>query len=62
MTQKDLAAKINEKPEVIAAYERGTAEPNQTVFNKLENTLKTHFRGKLIGQPKVFGKKNQAAA
>ncbi|CAH2316882.1 endothelial differentiation-related factor 1 [Pelobates cultripes] len=43
MTQKDLATKINEKPQVIADYESGKAIPSNQVMGKIERAL-----GKLI--------------
>ncbi|XP_060718502.1 endothelial differentiation-related factor 1 homolog isoform X2 [Tachysurus vachellii] len=51
MTQKDLATKINEKPQVIADYECGKAIPNNQIMGKLERALGMKLRGKYIGQP-----------
>jgi putative transcription factor len=51
MTQKDLATKISEKPQVINEFENGKALPNQAVFAKLERTLGVKLRGKDKGQP-----------
>lgn len=51
MTQKDLAAKVNEKPTVINEYESGKAIPNQQVMGKLERALGVRLRGKEKGQP-----------
>ncbi|KAM4532141.1 endothelial differentiation-related factor 1 homolog isoform 1-T1 [Fundulus diaphanus] len=51
MTQKDLATKINEKPQVIADYESGKAIPNNQVMGKIERVLGRKLRGKDIGQP-----------
>lgn len=51
VTQKDLATKINEKPQVIGEYESGKAVPNQQVLGKLERVLGVKLRGKDIGQP-----------
>lgn len=51
MTQKDLAQKINEKPNVINEYESGKAIPNQQILSKLEHVLGTYLRGKNMGQP-----------
>lgn len=56
LTQKDLATKINEKPNVINDYEAGRAIPNQQVLGKLERALGVKLRGKNIGEP-LFGKK-----
>ncbi|KAF4072977.1 endothelial differentiation-related factor 1 homolog [Ictalurus punctatus] len=51
MTQKDLATKINEKPQVIADYEAGKAIPNNQIMGKIERVLGMKLRGKDIGQP-----------
>ncbi|XP_070780469.1 endothelial differentiation-related factor 1 homolog isoform X1 [Enoplosus armatus] len=51
MTQKDLATKINEKPQVIADYECGRAIPNNQVMGKIERAIGMKLRGKDIGQP-----------
>lgn len=39
MTQKDLATKINEKPQVVAEYENGKAVPNGQIIVKIEREL-----------------------
>ena len=39
MTQKDLATKINEKPQVIQDYESGKAIPNGQIIVKIERAL-----------------------
>ncbi|XP_027137779.1 endothelial differentiation-related factor 1 homolog isoform X2 [Larimichthys crocea] len=39
LTQKDLATKINEKPQVIADYEAGRAIPNNQVMGKIERAI-----------------------
>ncbi|KAI1232003.1 hypothetical protein IHE44_0007047, partial [Lamprotornis superbus] len=39
LTQKDLATKINEKPQVIADYESGRAIPNNQVMGKIERAI-----------------------
>uniref|UniRef100_A0A8D0H2Y7 Endothelial differentiation related factor 1 n=1 Tax=Sphenodon punctatus TaxID=8508 RepID=A0A8D0H2Y7_SPHPU len=39
LTQKDLATKINEKPQVIADYESGKAIPNNQVMGKIERAI-----------------------
>lgn len=57
MTQKELAVKINEKPQVITDYEAGRAIPNQQILGKLERALGMKLRGKDKGQPLTFGKK-----
>ncbi|XP_034565840.1 endothelial differentiation-related factor 1 homolog [Notolabrus celidotus] len=51
LTQKDLATKINEKPQVIADYECGKAIPNNQVLGKLERVIGLKLRGKDIGKP-----------
>ncbi|ORZ02811.1 multi protein bridging factor 1-domain-containing protein [Syncephalastrum racemosum] len=57
MTQKDLAQKCNEKPQVVTEYESGKAIPNQQILGKLERALGVKLRGKEIGAPLTFGKK-----
>ncbi|VDM01434.1 unnamed protein product, partial [Schistocephalus solidus] len=57
LTQKDLATKINEKPQVIAEYEQGKAIPNQTILGKLERALGIKLRGKDKGAPFAKGSK-----
>lgn len=56
LTQKDLATKINEKPQIINDYEAGRAIPNQQLLGKLERALGVKLRGKNIGEP-LFAKK-----
>lgn len=56
LTQKDLATKVNEKPNVINDYEAGRAVPNQQLLGKLERALGVKLRGKNIGEP-LFPKK-----
>ncbi|XP_028458236.1 endothelial differentiation-related factor 1 homolog isoform X1 [Perca flavescens] len=51
LTQKDLATKINEKPQVIADYECGKAIPNNQVLGKIERAIGLKLRGKDIGLP-----------
>ena len=51
MTQKDVAVKINEKPQIVQEYETSKAIPNQQVLAKLERALGVKLRGKDIGQP-----------
>jgi len=50
-TQKDLATRINEKPQVINEYESGKAIPNQQILSKLERNLGMKLRGKDKGKP-----------
>jgi ribosome-binding protein aMBF1 (putative translation factor) len=45
MSQKDLATKINEKPQVIAEYESGRAVPNTALLAKMERVLGVKLRG-----------------
>lgn len=51
LTQKDLATKINEKPNVVNDYEAGRAVPNQQLLAKMERALGVKLRGKDIGSP-----------
>ncbi|CAD7686530.1 unnamed protein product [Nyctereutes procyonoides] len=51
LTQKDLATKINKKPQVIADYESGRAIPNNQVLGKIERAIGLKLRGKDIGKP-----------
>ncbi|KAG5360273.1 putative multi-protein-binding factor 1 [Yarrowia sp. B02] len=51
LTQKELAVKINEKPQVVNDYESGRAQPNQQVLSKMERALGIKLRGKDIGLP-----------
>ncbi|XP_006640757.1 endothelial differentiation-related factor 1 homolog isoform X1 [Lepisosteus oculatus] len=51
LTQKDLATKINEKPQIIADYECGKAIPNNQVLGKIERAIGMKLRGKDIGLP-----------
>jgi hypothetical protein len=46
-TQKDLAQAINEKPQVVAAYESPTAKTitNHAIISKMERALGTKLRG-----------------
>ncbi|KAM3600169.1 uncharacterized protein V6R79_018834 [Siganus canaliculatus] len=57
MTQKDLATKINEKPQVISDYETGKAIPNNQVLGKIERVIGLKLRGKDIGLPLEAKKK-----
>jgi len=51
MTQKDLATKINEKPQVVMEYESGKAIPNNQLLAKMERALGIKLRGKDKGAP-----------
>lgn len=57
LTQKDLATKINEKPQVIADYESGRAIPNNQVLGKTERAIGLKLRGKDVGKPIEKGPK-----
>nr|XP_003229399.2 PREDICTED: endothelial differentiation-related factor 1 [Anolis carolinensis] len=57
LTQKDLATKINEKPQVIADYESGRAIPNNQVLGKIERAIGLKLRGRDIGKPLEKGPK-----
>ncbi|CAN3365260.1 multiprotein-bridging factor 1 [Diutina catenulata] len=57
LTQKELATRINEKPQVINDYESGRAIPNQQILGKIERVLGVKLRGKDIGGP-LFKKKS----
>ncbi|XP_012389904.1 endothelial differentiation-related factor 1-like isoform X1 [Orcinus orca] len=51
LTQKDLATKINEKPQVVADRERGRAISNNQALGKIERAIGLKLRGKDIGKP-----------
>lgn len=51
LTQKELATKINEKPQVVQEYEQSKAVPNPQILAKLERALGVKLRGKDIGTP-----------
>merc|ERR1712107_757740 len=51
MSQKDLATKICEKPQVVTEYESGKAIPNQQILAKMERALGIKLRGKDKGKP-----------
>jgi len=55
-TQKDLATRINEKPQVINDYEAGRAIPNQQIIAKIERILAVKLRGKDRGVVGASGK------
>lgn len=50
-TQKDLATRVNEKPQVVNDYESGKAIPNQQIISKLERAVGVKLRGKDTGEP-----------
>ncbi|KAJ8974161.1 hypothetical protein NQ317_005809 [Molorchus minor] len=51
LSQKDLATKINEKPQVITDYEAGRGIPNNVILGKIERAIGIRLRGKDRGQP-----------
>ncbi|XP_068695025.1 endothelial differentiation-related factor 1-like isoform X1 [Montipora capricornis] len=59
LTQKDLSAKINEKPQVIMDYESGKAIPNNQILSKIERALGIKLRGKDKGKPLFSGGKGK---
>jgi len=62
LTQKDLAARIAEKPQTINEYESGRAIPNQQILAKLERVLGVKLRGANKGEKLTFGKPKTPAA
>uniref|UniRef100_A0A672RJS8 HTH cro/C1-type domain-containing protein n=1 Tax=Sinocyclocheilus grahami TaxID=75366 RepID=A0A672RJS8_SINGR len=48
LTQKDLATKIYEKPQITVEYESGKVITNNQVMGKIERAI---LHGKDIGQP-----------
>ncbi|KAH9946335.1 ylMBF1 [Epithele typhae] len=50
LSQKDVAAKINEKQSVLQDYEAGKAIPNPQILSKLERALGVKLRGSDIGK------------
>lgn len=55
-TQKELATKINEKPQVINTYETGKAVPSSQITNKIQRALNMYISGKKAGEPINPGK------
>jgi len=53
LSQKDLATRINEKPQVITDYEAARGIPNQMILGKIERVIGMKLRGKDKGQPLV---------
>lgn len=50
LSQKDLAAKVNEKVSVLQDYESGKAIPNPQILGKFERALGVKLRGNDIGK------------
>ena len=50
MTQKELATKICEKPQVINEYEQGKGIPNNQILIKIEKAIGVKLRGKDKGK------------
>ena len=46
MSQADLAKQINEKPNIIQAYENGKATPNPQILQKLRKILGVKLNSK----------------
>ena len=57
LSQKDLATKICEKPQIINDYEAGRGIPNNTILGKIERIIGIKLRGKEIGTPMSMGTK-----
>jgi len=53
-SQKELATRINEKPQVVTDYEAGRGIPNQLVLGKIERAIEMKLRGKDKGKPLVL--------
>ncbi|CAH4017222.1 endothelial differentiation-related factor 1 homolog [Pieris rapae] len=51
MSQKDLATKICEKPQIVNDYEAGRGIPNNIVLGKIERAIGIKLRGKERGLP-----------
>lgn len=51
ISQKELATKINEKPQVITDYESGKGIPNNVILGKIERAIGIKLRGKDKGKP-----------
>ncbi|KAH8313239.1 hypothetical protein KR067_002562 [Drosophila pandora] len=51
LSQKDLASKICEKPQVINDYEAGRCIPNNIILVKIERIIGIKLRGKERGMP-----------
>ncbi|XP_055626514.1 endothelial differentiation-related factor 1 homolog isoform X3 [Toxorhynchites rutilus septentrionalis] len=51
LSQKDLATKICEKPQIVNDYEAGRGIPNNLILGKIERVIGIKLRGKDIGTP-----------
>ena len=51
LMQRDLAAKINERPALISAIEQGKLIPDQRIICKLERALGVHLRTEKTALP-----------
>ncbi|KAJ8948349.1 hypothetical protein NQ318_019334 [Aromia moschata] len=59
LSQKDLATKINEKPQVITDYEAGRGIPNNVIIGKIERVIGIKLRGKDHGNPLLPPRKQE---
>lgn len=50
LSQKTLAHRCNVKPEVIASYEKGKAQPTQATLSKMQRIIGVHLTGKRVGE------------
>ena len=51
LKQKDLAQRLNVKPDVVVQYESGKSIPSNQLLQKMERILKVKLTGKNIGEP-----------
>jgi len=51
LSQKDLATKICEKPQIVNDYEAGRGIPNNVILGKIERVIGLKLRGKDRGTP-----------
>lgn len=54
LSQKDLATKICEKPQIVNDYEAGRGIPNNLILGKIERVIGLKLRGKERGKPLVL--------